>query len=106
MGDAWGDPFDISRLRREDWQFVRPRTSADDTLSCNNAPSTATSRGHQFPMAFLAIASGLDRHGPDSEQPLCFTHIDIGGSGVEGSDWQHGRPSGAPVIALLQGLML
>lgn len=106
VGDAWGDPFDISRLRREDWQFVRPRTRADDTLSCNNAPSTATARGHQFPMAFLAIASGLDQHGPDSSAPLCFTHIDIGGSGVEGSDWQHGRPSGSPIISLMQGLIL
>jgi leucyl aminopeptidase len=46
VGDAWGDPFEVSRLRREDWEFVRPRTTADDVLSCNNAASSATARGH------------------------------------------------------------
>ncbi len=101
VGDAWGDPFDPSRLRREDWQFIAPRSRADDVLSCNNLPSTATNRGHQFPAAFLALASGLDRHGGDSDQPLPFTHLDIGGSALEGSDWQHGRPTGAPIPALV-----
>lgn len=98
-GERWGDPFEISRLRREDWDFVAPRTAADDVLSCNNGPSTATPRGHQFPMAFLAIASGLDGHGIDADRPLPFTHVDIGGAAVEGGDWQHGRPTGTPVIA-------
>jgi len=101
QGDQWGDPFEISRLRREDYDFVQPRTKADDLLSCNNLPSSGTARGHQFPAAFLVIASGLDKHGTDSNQPLCFTHIDIGGSGAEGGDWQHGRPTGKPLVALL-----
>ncbi|MEY2745989.1 MAG: hypothetical protein RL112_1031 [Planctomycetota bacterium] len=101
QGDLWGDPFEVSRLRREDWDFVAPRTKADDVLSCNNLPSSGTARGHQFPMAFLAIASGLDKHGTDSKHPLCFTHVDIGGSGCEGGDWQHGRPSARPVVAFL-----
>ncbi len=103
-GDAWGDPFEVSRLRREDYDFVAPRSRADDLLSCNNLPSSATPRGHQFPMAFLAIASGLDRHGNDGAQPLPFTHIDIGGSGVDGGDWQHGRPSARPLVAMLAAL--
>jgi leucyl aminopeptidase len=101
QGDLWGDPFEVSRLRREDYEFVAPRTKADDVLSCNNLPSSGTARGHQFPMAFLAIASGLDKHGTDSKQPLCFTHVDIGGSGCEGGDWQHGRPSARPVVGFL-----
>jgi len=101
QGDLWGDPFEVSRLRREDYEFVAPRTKADDVLSCNNLPSSGTARGHQFPMAFLAIASGLDKHGTDSKQPMCFTHVDIGGSGCEGGDWQHGRPSARPVVAFL-----
>jgi leucyl aminopeptidase len=100
VGEAWGDPFDLSRLRREDWSFVAPKSKADDVLSCNNAPSSGTARGHQFPMAFLAIASGLHRHGPDSEHPIAFTHMDIGGSAAEGSDWQHGRPTGTPIVAM------
>jgi len=101
QGELWGDPFELSRLRREDFDFVAPRTKADDVLSCNNLPSSGTARGHQFPMAFLVIAAGLDKHGNDSAAPLCFTHIDIGGSGCEGGDWQHGRPSARPVVALL-----
>jgi leucyl aminopeptidase len=103
-GDRFGDPFEVSRLRREDFDFVAPKSKADDTLSCNNAPSSATARGHQFPMAFLCLASGLDKHGNDSAVPLPFTHIDIGGSGCEGGDWQHGRPSGRPLVAMLAAL--
>lgn len=100
VGDLWGDPGEVSRSRREDYHFIRPRSKADDVLSCNNAPSSATARGHQFPMAFLAVASGLDAHGIDSAQPLPYVHIDIAGSGVDGGDWQHDMPSGAPVVAL------
>lgn len=102
VGDLCGDPFEVSRLRREDFDFVAPRSKADDVLSCNNAASSATARGHQFPMAFLCLASGLAKHGNDSAVPLPYTHIDIGGSGCEGGDWQHGRPSGRPVVALLE----
>jgi len=104
VGDAWGDPFELSRLRREDYAFVAPRSKSDDVFSCNNEPSSATARGHQFPMAFLAIASGLERHGSDTKQPLCFTHVDIGGSACEDADWQHGRPTARPLVALLQAL--
>lgn len=103
-GDALGDPFEVSRLRREDFDFVQPRSRADDVLSCNNLPSSATPRGHQFPMAFLCVASGLDKHGGDSAVPLPFTHVDIGGSGTEGGDWQHGRPTGRPLVAMLAAL--
>ena len=99
-GELWGDPAEQSRSRREDFDFVQPHSKADDVLSSNNAPSVGTPRGHQFPMAFLSIASGLDQHGSDSEAPLPFTHIDIAGSGVEKGDWQHGKPSAAPVAAL------
>lgn len=100
MGDLWADPFELSRLRREDWDFVRPRSSADDVLSANNAPSTMTDRGHQFPMAFLIRASGLESHGKYRGIPIAYTHIDIGGSAYEQCDWQHGRPTAAPLTAL------
>lgn len=105
VGDVWGDPFEISRLRREDYDFVRPRTLADDVLQCNNLPSSATPRGHQFPAAFLAIASGLNQHEGDSAEPMPFTHVDIGGSGTEGGDWQHGLPTGKPLVAFLTALL-
>ncbi len=100
LGDAWGDPFERSRLRREDYDFIKPRTRADDVLSANTLSSAATPRGHQYPTAFLTVASGLAAHGNDSERPLPFTHIDLGGSSVEGGDWQHGRPTAAAVVAL------
>jgi leucyl aminopeptidase len=105
VGDVWGDPAEISRSRREDWSFIQPHTKADDVMSCNNAASAVTARGHQFPMAFLAVSSGLDKHGCDSDLPLPFVHIDIAGSGVEGGDWQHGKPTAASV-AMLAGTYL
>ncbi|QTL35591.1 MULTISPECIES: M17 family metallopeptidase [Pseudoalteromonas] len=100
IGDLWADGAEVSRSRREDYDFVQPRTLADDVLSSNNAPSAVTARGHQFPMAFLAIVGGLDKHGSDSELPLPYVHMDIAGSGVEGGDWQHGKPTAATVSSL------
>ena len=100
QGDLWADCAEVSRSRREDYDFVQPRTLADDVLSSNNAASAVTARGHQFPMAFLAIVGGLDKHGLDSEQPLPYVHMDIAGSGVEGGDWQHGKPTAATVASL------
>ena len=105
-GEKWGDPCEQSLLRPEDFQFIKPRTKADDVLSSNNAPSVSTVRGHQFPAAFLIVSAGLDQHGTKSDLPLNFTHIDIAGSGVENLDWQHGKPTAAPVAALLNGLVL
>lgn len=93
-GDLWADPAEVSRSRREDYDFVKPRTKADDILSSNNAASAVTARGHQFPMAFLQISSGLDK----TEFP--YTHVDIAGSGVEAGDWQHGKPTAAAMMML------
>lgn len=100
LGELWAEPFEVTRLRREDFDFVRPQSKADDVLQSNRAASAVTTRGHQFPAAFLAIASGLARHGLDSKKPLSFTHVDLAGSTVEAGDWQSGRPTGTPVVAL------
>lgn len=94
-GEHWGDPAERSRSRREDYDFVAPQTLADDLLSSNNAASAVTARGHQFPMAFLDIASGLYE-----QDNMAYTHVDIAGSGVEGGDWQHGKPTAAAVTML------
>lgn len=99
-GERWADPAELSPSRREDFDFVRGRTKADDLLSSNNGPSATTKRGHQFPMAFLAEVAGLGEHGSNSAQPLPYIHIDIAGSGVEAGDWQHGKPTATPVLAL------
>ncbi|MFN6261601.1 MAG: M17 family metallopeptidase [Chromatiaceae bacterium] len=98
-GELWGDPSELSSSRREDFAFIKARTCADDVLSCNNAPSSVTARGHQFPMAFLVVAAGLDQNSALSHG-LPYVHIDIAGSGVDGGDWQHGKPSAAPVNSL------
>ncbi|EGN76294.1 leucyl aminopeptidase [Idiomarina sp. A28L] len=97
--EAWADPAELSPSRREDYDFVRGRTKADDLLSSNNGPSATTKRGHQFPMAFLTEVALLNEHGNNSEKPLPYIHIDIAGSGVEGGDWQHGKPTATPVLA-------
>ncbi len=99
-GELWGDAGETSRSRREDWKMIAPRSEADDVLSSNNGPSVSVARGHQFPMAFLCLSSGLDDHGKYSDHPIPYTHIDIAGSGVEAGDWQHDKPTAAPVTAL------
>ncbi|MFM2418668.1 MAG: leucyl aminopeptidase, partial [Pseudomonadota bacterium] len=63
-------------------------------------PSSVTARGHQYPTAFLTVASGLAQHGGDSARPVPFAHIDLGGSATEGGDWQHGRPTAASMTAV------
>ncbi len=101
-GELCGDPVEVSRLRREDWAFVQPPSKSEDVLQCNNEPSSATQRGHQFPMAFLCIASGLQAHGGDSKKPLPYTHVDIAGS----ADEPNGRPTGRPLLTFLRALAL
>ncbi len=75
--------------------MVAPRSSAEDVLSANRLASVNTPRGHQFPFAFLDVASGLqgDR--------LPFIHLDIAGTAMEGADWQFGKPTGVPIATLV-----
>jgi len=95
-GDLIGDMFEISTIRREDYVFHTGKSEYEDTLQCNNNPSTRTPRGHQSPSAFMILTSGLDKHGLDSSQQLKYTHLDI--AGAEG-DFP-GLPSGSPVSGL------
>jgi leucyl aminopeptidase len=94
LGELWAEPIERSRPRREDYAMVAPRTSAEDVLSANRLASVSTPRGHQFPFAFLDVASGLK--GDD----IPFVHLDICGTVVEGADWQFGKPTGVPVATL------
>jgi len=95
-GDLIGDPFEISTIRREDYVFHTGKSEYEDTLQCNNLPSSRTPRGHQSPSAFMIMTSGLDKHGLDSSHQLKYTHLDI--AGAEGSF--PGLPSGSPVPGL------
>ncbi len=47
----------------------------------------------------MAIASGMDKHGGDSADPIAYTHIDIAGSSVTGV-FTDGVVTGSPVLAL------
>ncbi|MBN3317502.1 YH24 aminopeptidase, partial [Atractosteus spatula] len=95
-GEVLGDVFEVSMIRRDDFEFHRGKSEYEDLLQSNNLPSTLTPRGHQTPAAFLIMASGLDKHGVDSEQPLRYSHIDIAGS----SGPFPGIPTGAPILAM------
>merc|ERR1711997_542733 len=72
-GDLYGDMFEVSTIRKEDYEFV-------DVLQCNNAPSTRTPRGHQFPAAFMLKVSGMTSHQVSSDKPLKYSHLDVAGS--------------------------
>jgi len=96
IGHGLSNPFEISTIRREDYAFCDGRNEYEDLIQCNNQPSSRTPRGHQFPAAFMISASGLKKHGIDSDRPLKYTHMDIAGS----SGSYPGTPTGAPLIAL------
>lgn len=100
-GALIGDAFEVSTLRREDYEFVAPKTPEYDVKQVNNAPSVATARGHQFPAAVMSIAAGLTKHGLDSEAPLAYTHIDCAGSSVA-PPFIDGVVTGSVVAALTQ----
>lgn len=60
-GEVLGDMFEVSTIRREDYEFHKGKSEYEDILQCNNLPSSATPRGHQTPAAFLIMTSGLDQ---------------------------------------------
>ncbi len=95
LAEAWGEPMESSRPRREDYAFVAPRSSAEDVMSSNRLASVATPRGHQFPFAFLDIAAGL------KGEPIPFVHLDIAGAAYSPVDWQTGTPTAAPLLSLI-----
>lgn len=101
-GEVLGDLFEVSTIRREDYEFHKGQSEYEDILQCNNLPSSATPRGHQTPAAFLIMASGLDKHGVDSEAPLPYSHVDIAGS----SGPFPGVPTGAPIITMATNYIL
>jgi len=96
IGEQMGDMMDISSLRREDIKFSKSTGVGEDLLQCNNAASSRTPRGHQFPMAFMMEAAGVDKFGSNTSSPLKYTHFDIAGAAGELPD----TPTGVPILAL------
>lgn len=101
-GETIGDPFEISRIRREDFRFHEGRMEGDDVLQAINKPSSRTERGHQGPAAFLIMASGLDKNGIESKKPLKYCHLDIAGSAGD----LPSQPVGSPILALAKKFLL
>ncbi|XP_053947258.1 putative aminopeptidase W07G4.4 [Anastrepha ludens] len=95
-GQAFGEPFEVSVLRPDDFDFNKGKAIGEDIVQSNKTPSKQTKRGHQSPAAFLIQATGLDKHGVDSKFPIKYTHIDIAGSACVFPE----MPTGAPIVAL------
>merc|ERR1712136_332963 len=100
-GHVMGDFFEVSTIRKEDYDFHRGKSEYEDVLQANNLPSSRTPRGHQAPAAFIILASGLDKHGIDGNVALPFSHLDI----AAGSGPFPGVPSSSPVLALSRYFM-
>lgn len=97
-GDRFGDMFEISTVRPEDFAFnVDKSGEFVDIVQANSAPSSRTPRGHQFPAAFLMTASGLDKHTTKDPQPLKYSHLDVAGSSGE----LPGPTTASSVVALV-----
>lgn len=60
-GEMIADPYEISRIRREDYETHKGKSEYEDIMQCYSKPSAMTGRGHQGPAAFLIMASGLDK---------------------------------------------
>lgn len=104
-GAALGQPLEVSSLRREDFAFIAPGCKGTpvsacgdsyDVLQSNNAPTAVTTRGHQFPMAFLLRASGLADHGAAAALPIPYCHIDLADSVAD----SRGVETGSPIVPL------
>ncbi|XP_067938320.1 putative aminopeptidase W07G4.4 isoform X2 [Watersipora subatra] len=101
-GRDMAEPCALSTIVREDYTFAKGKSEYEDVLQCNNQPSSRTPRGHQFPAAFMILASGLKQHGKDSAKPLSYTHVDVAGS----SGPFPGIPTAAPVLAFAKTFVL
>lgn len=103
-GDKIGDPLEISSVRRDDYEFVQATSDREDLVQANSLPSTLTNRGHQYPFAFLDIASGLYKMNYEDQCQLAYIHLDIAGSAEEGPG-PLGRLTGSPIPALTCALL-
>eukprot|EP00930_Biecheleria_cincta_P046247 TRINITY_DN31896_c0_g1_i1.p1 TRINITY_DN31896_c0_g1~~TRINITY_DN31896_c0_g1_i1.p1 ORF type:complete len:577 (+),score=98.47 TRINITY_DN31896_c0_g1_i1:43-1773(+) len=110
-GSLLGQPLEVSSLRREDYEFIAPGCSGTpiskcgasyDVLQSNNAATVNTIRGHQFPMAFLTVASGLQEHSAASTSPLPYCHMDLAASVID----FRGVETGSPIVPLFGHFVL
>ncbi|XP_014212838.1 putative aminopeptidase W07G4.4 [Copidosoma floridanum] len=91
-GEVMGDPFEVSVLRKDDFEHHKGKCEADDVVQGGSKPSAQSERGHQGPAAFLLMASGLNKHGLCSRAPIKYTHIDMAGHLTHLEIPYHGNP--------------
>lgn len=60
-GDLIGDPFEILRLRREDFLSFSSSGGSEDIKQGSVVPITRRERFQQSPAAFLIMTSALDK---------------------------------------------
>jgi len=96
FGEEVGEPFEISTLRQDDFDFNVGKALGEDLLQCNNLASSRTPRGHQVPAAFMIVAAGLDKHGLNSDKPIKYSHLDIAASSGDVPN----TPTAVPIVAL------
>ncbi len=60
-GEHLADPYEISRIRREDYTTHKSKSEYEDVLQVSGLSASQSSRGHQGPAAFLIMGSGLDK---------------------------------------------
>lgn len=54
VGENYGDPFEVSTMRKDDFEFIKDKSGEYvEIMQCHNASTTKNVRGHQFPGAFL-----------------------------------------------------
>ena len=104
-GEKFGDPFEWSVIRREDYEMIQPKTKGGPIVQCNSAASVNTPRGHQFPFCFLEKTSGFERHDLGSAEPVPYLHLDVAFSVTHTGGAMDGQPSGSPVPALAGALL-
>ncbi|KAH8876576.1 putative aminopeptidase W07G4.4 isoform 1 [Schistosoma japonicum] len=101
-GSLLGEMHEISTLRREDYDAHKADEEYADLVNSARPIAGKRSRGHQSPVAFMIVASGLDSHLKNSEKPLAYTHLDIASS--------HGPcpgiPTGTPILTLVSRYIL
>ena len=72
-------------------------TAVDNFAGSLYALGTATCDTATLPDSCSTVVTG--------SQIECGHHVDVAGSANEGGDWQHGRPTGRPIVAMLAGLL-
>jgi len=103
-GDLYGDVFEVSRIRKEDFDFIKDKSGKyADVIQATRKSSSVTKRGHHYPCAFLQKVSGLTNHQLSSERPLKYTHMDVAGSSGFGDLSE--PTTGSTVVALSMHLL-